>query len=264
MISKPSFSIWLAFHCEWLKRRRSFASSLVIGGALFTPAIIVVVRLLHFRSLPAIYAADAFWPNLWRSSWESMAIFFLPLGAILATSLITQIEFRSNAWKQVHTLPVSTAVIFLAKLAVILVMLVQFLLLFNAGIWLSAMIPSLWPGVPQPRGSFFALPLLRENAFYFLACLPIVAAQYLMALRAHNVLIPIGIGFMAWVGALASISSGLAVWWPYAYTILHYVKDKPKGARFAVHTELPLLALAFFVALTIVSYVLFVTRREKG
>jgi hypothetical protein len=254
-----------ACHGEWLKRKRSFASAMVLGGSLFTPLIVAVVRLSHPRNLPALYAGISFWPDMWRACWESMAVFFLPLGAILATSLIVQIEFKANAWKQVHALPLSAAVIFFSKLGVILVMLLQFLLLFNAGIYMSGMAPALLvAGVPHPKGSFFALPILRENALYFVDCLPIVAAQYLMALRSNNVLIPIGIGFMAWVGALASVSSRFAICWPYAYSVIHYVKDKPKGARFASHTELPWLALGAFVLLTIVSYILFVTQREKG
>jgi hypothetical protein len=254
-----------AFYGEWLKRKRSFASAAVIGGSLFTPAIVAAVRLLNRRGLPAIYAADAFWPNMWRACWESMAVFFLPLAAILATSLITQIEFKSNAWKQVHALPVSTAVIFLSKLAVILLMMVEFLLLFNAGIYVSAMLPYwLLPAVPRPKGSFLALPLLRENALYFIDCLPIVAAQYLMALRSHNVLMPIGIGFMAWVGAVAAVSSRFAVWWPYAYSIIHYVRDKPKGAHFAVYTGLHWFGLTAFALVTIASYAMFVTQKERG
>ena len=255
-----------AFHSEWLKRKRSFASALVLGGSLFTPAIVAIVRLFHPGSLPALYAAAPFWANLWRACWESMAIFFLPLGAILATSLITQIEFKSNAWKQVHTLPLRTAVVFLAKLAVILVMLFQFLLLFSAGIYASGMLPWLLvPGVPHPRGTFFSLPLVRENALYFVDCLPIVAAQYLMALRSQNVLIPIGIGFLAWVGALAAVSSKLAIWWPYSYPIIHYLIDKPKGAQFAASSgQFHWLAAGAFVLLTVVSYALFVTKTERG
>jgi hypothetical protein len=254
-----------SFHSEWLKRKRSFASTMVLGGSLFTPAIVAVVRLIHYRGLPAIYAADAFWLSMWRACWESMAVFFLPLGAILATSLITQIEFKSNAWKQVHALPLSAAVIFLSKLAVILVMLVQFLLLFNAGIYVSAMIPYLLvPGVPHPKGTFSSLPLWSENALYFVDCLPIIAAQYLMALRSHNVLVPIGIGFMAWVGGLAAVSSKFAIWWPYCYTIIHYLQDKPKGAHFAAYTQLHWLAAIAFLLLTIASYVSFIAKRERG
>ena len=254
-----------AFRSEWLKRKRSFASLMLLGGALFTPAAITAVRLIWRRDMPRIYAADAFWQTLWRNSWESMAVFFLPLAAMLAASLITQIEFRSNAWKQVHTLPLSTAVLFLAKLTVILLLMVQFLALFALGVYASAMIPYLLvPGVPRPKGSFSSLPVLRDCAAYFVASLPIVAAQYLMGLRANNVLIPIGAGFLAWVGALAAVSSKLAIWWPYGYTIIHYVKDKPKGGHFAAYTNLHWLAAAFFIALITAAYVLFVTKREKG
>jgi hypothetical protein len=156
-------------------------------------------------------------------------------------------------------------VLFVSKLAVILLMMVQFLILFSLGVYVSAMIPYLLvPGVPHPKGSFWSLPLLRDGAAYFAGILPIVGAQYLMGLRANNVLIPIGIGFMAWVGALAAVSSKFAIWWPYGYTIINYVKDKPKGGHFAAYTQLHWLAAAFFVAVTIAAYVLFVTNAEKG
>ncbi len=254
-----------AFQSEWLKRRRSFASSMVLAGSLFTPAVVIVVRLAHYRGLPALYATPTFWTDIWRDLWESMAIFFLPLAAVLATSLVTHIEFRANAWKQVHALPLGLPVLFLAKLAVILTMMVEFLLVFTAGVYLAAIVPYLVvPGVPYPHGSFWSLPLARDNALYFIDCLPIVGAQYLMALRIHNVLVPIGIGFVAWVGAIASVSSKFAIWWPYGYTILNYLKDKPKGAQFAAHHEIHALALTAFVLLTLSSYALFATNREKG
>lgn len=257
--------LFRAFRSEWLKRRRSSASLLLIGGSLFTPAIIVAVRLLHWRTLPALYAGDAFWRNLWTASWESMAVFFLPMTAILSTSLVTQLEYRGNAWKQVRTLPVSDATLFLAKLAVILVMMVQFLAFFSGGVYLSGMLPALLvPGVPSPKGSFTSLPVLRDGWFYFVHTLPIVAAQYAMALRTGNGLIPIGAGFLAWVGALAAVSSKFAIGWPYAYTTIHYIKDTPKGARFAAYANLPWLAVMFFVAIGIAGYVLFATKREKG
>lgn len=254
-----------AIRCEWIKRKRSFATLMVIGGSLFTPAAIIAVRLLHRHGLPAIYAKDGFWQGLWHSSWESMAVFFLPMAAILATSLITHIEFRSNAWKQVHTLPISAAAVYVAKLFVILVMMAAFLLLFTAGIYAAGMIPyALVAGVPRPKSSFTSLPLLRENAFYFVDVLPIVAAQFLMSLRTSNVLVPIGAGFMAWVGALAAVSSKAAVWWPYAYTTIHYIQGTPKGAHFAAFTQLHWLAAIAFMLLAIAGYAMFALRPDKG
>ncbi|MFY0533448.1 ABC transporter permease [Nannocystis pusilla] len=94
-----------AFRCEWLKKRRSLGAWLVVVGAFFTPGIVTLARLIRREHLPTLYAAPEFWTSLWRSSWESMAVFFVPMAAILTTSLVVQIEVRNNAWKQVHALP---------------------------------------------------------------------------------------------------------------------------------------------------------------
>src|SRR3569832_506064 len=130
------------FQSEWLKRKRSLGSWLIVVGALFTPVIVVAARLLRHNELPGVFAAANFWTSHWRSSWESMAIFFLPMGAVLTTSLIVQIEYRNNAWKQVHTLPLSPATVFFAKYAVILLMMLQFVLLFTVAEYVSAIVPA--------------------------------------------------------------------------------------------------------------------------
>ena len=55
-----------------------------------------------------------------------------------------------------------------------------------------------------------------------------------------------------------------AIWWPYGFTIVHYLRDKPKGAHLAAFGNLHWLALGFFVLLTLASYAMFVTKNEKG
>src|SRR5205807_6438548 len=100
---------------EFLKTKRSLAFWMVLIGGFFTPSIIIIARLVSYRDLSPIYSSETFWDTHWRSSWESVAIFFLPLGAILSTSLITQIEYKNNTWKQLLTLPLSLTTIFLAK-----------------------------------------------------------------------------------------------------------------------------------------------------
>lgn len=253
-----------ALRCEWLKRRRSLGAWLVIVGALFTPAIITLVRLVRHAGLPPLYADAQFWILHWRNAWESMAIFFMPMGAILATSLVVQIETRNNAWKQVHALPLTTATIFFAKFAVILLMLAQFLLLFVFGVWLSAVLPALLvSGVALPPAPPLRL-FLADTALYYLDCLPIVAAQYLLSLRFSNFLAPIGIGFLTWVAALAALSWQHANLVPYAYTMLDFLKDNPKARRAVVSTGMHGLALGWFVLFTLAGYVAFATKANKG
>lgn len=94
-----------SFQSEWLKRKRSLASWLVVAGAFFTPAIILTARIKNHAALAPHYAADDFWQKLWNQSWESMEVFLLSIGIILATGLIAQIEYKNNTWKQLHATP---------------------------------------------------------------------------------------------------------------------------------------------------------------
>lgn len=257
--------VWPMLQAEWLKRRRSLATWLVVGGALFTPAIVIVARLVRHGQLGALYADAAFWPTLWRNSWESMAIFFLPLAAILATSLITQIEVRNNAWKQVRTLPVRALTIFCAKLAVIVVLLVQFLALFTLGIVASALVPWLvvdavpWPAPPPPWSTY-----LVQTAWYLLDCLPIVAAQYLLSLHYRNFLVAVGVGFMAWVAGLAALPWKFGCLIPYTYPMYEYLRDDASKKAAVPLLDIHALAAAYALAFFVLGYVLFATKADKG
>jgi hypothetical protein len=254
-----------AFQSEWLKKKRSLASWLVLIGAFFTPVIVIVARLVNHDKLQPLYSSEGFWTLLWRNSWESMAIFFLPMAAILATSLMTQIEFKNNAWKQVHVLPLSSTTLFFAKFAVILLMMVQFLVLFNVGIYLSAVVPYLLvSGTPYPNAPLPLRYFLTQNTLYFVDCLPIIAAQYLLSLRFNSFLVPIGFGFLGWVAALAALSWKLGYVVPYTYSMLNYLKDSPTGRTIVPPFDFHWLAIGNFVLFTIGGYWLFVTKAQKG
>src|SRR5215204_3633311 len=254
-----------SFQSEWLKTKRSLAFWMVVIGGFFTPSIIIVARLVRYTRVPELYSAENFWDLLWKNSWESVAIFFLPLGAILSTSLIAQIEYKNNTWKQLHTLPLSYTTIFVAKLAVIVVLMLQFFVLFNIGIYLSAMLPYwLVSGVPYPRQPVPYLHYLRENALYFIDCLPIVALQYLISLRYANFLVPVGLGFVFWVGSLAALPWQFGYAIPYTYPMYNYLKAGVQTKAVVPDVNIHVLAIAYFVVITAVSYVLYLTKKEKG
>jgi hypothetical protein len=254
-----------SFESEWLKTKRSLAFWMVVIGGFFTPAIIIVARLINFDKLAELYSAENFWNLLWKNSWESMAVFFLPLGAILSTSLITQIEYKNNTWKQLHTLPLTYTTIFFSKLAIILVLMLQFFVLFNIGIYLAAVVPYLLvSGTPYPEQPLPYEFFLTENVLFFVDMLPIVALQYLIALRFKNFLVPVGLGFLFWVGALASLSWKFGYIVPYTYPMYNYLKDAEKTRAVIPDVNIHLLAVGFFVVITAVSYVIYLTKKEKG
>ncbi len=254
-----------SFQSEWMKKKRSLASWLVITGAFFTPTIIIVARVVRYKGLPAVYADPQFWEKLWKSSWESMAIFLLPVGVIMATSLIAQLEYKNNAWKQLHTLPLSLTTIFFSKLLVILVMMLQFFILFNVAIYLSAIIPALVvPGVSFPPTSIPFSFFAKENVLYFIDCLPIVALQYLLSLKYKNFLVPMGVGFLLWILALGTLVWQYGYTIPYTYLMFNYLKSEPVSKAIKPLFDFHLLAIGYFVVITLVSYVLYITKKEKG
>jgi len=249
-----------SFKSEWLKKKRSLSSWLVITGAFFTPVIILIARLVRNDTLPAEIKNPSFWGRLWYSSWQSMAIFLLPLGVILTASLITQLEFKNNTWKQLHTTPQSLTTIFIAKLAVILVMMLQFFVLFNIGIYLSGVLPMLLTGNGYPRQPIPFKYFFKEGAYYFIDCLPIVALQYLISLQFKNFLVPVGGGIIMWILSVSVLSWKYGYAIPYSYCGLYYLRGR--DTNYTVHIHL--LAAAWFAGLTLLSYVLYITKEEKG
>lgn len=253
-----------SFQSEWLKKRRSLASWLVVIGAFFTPTIVLLVRLKNYQALSKLNSAEDFWLKLWFTNWESMAILLLPMGIILAVALITQIEYKNNSWKQLHTTPQGFSVIFFAKFIVILAMMIELFALFNLGMYLSAVVPSLilsdvpYPAAPIPFASFF-----YGNLNFFIECLPILALQYLISLQFKNFFVPIGVGFAIWALGIGMTSWEYSFALPYNQAVMDFLRSSGNLKR-EINVSLPLLAFIYFVIITFVSYILYLTKQEKG
>jgi lantibiotic transport system permease protein len=253
-----------SFQSEWLKTKRSLASWLVVLGGFFIPSLMTVGRVIYADNLAKLIPLPNFWNQLLSQSWQFMAILLLPMGVILATSLITQLEFRNNTWKQLHATPQTFNTIFWAKLTVILLMMFLFFLLFNVGMYLSGIVPSvLLPKVDLPMAAFPLRLYAETSGFFFIDCLPIVALQYLVSLQFRNFLVPLGVG----IGVL--LASMIAVEWRYGYTLPYtyclYNFFKLRGATMPAtgHTNIHQWALGYFALVTLASYVLYLLKREK-
>jgi hypothetical protein len=255
-----------SFQSEWLKKKRSLASWLVIVGASFTPSIILLSRIKNADKLSALYVSDDFWLRLWNQTWESMAAFLLPIGIILAVSLITQIEYKNNTWKQLHATPQWFITIFAAKFLVIVIMLAEVFVLFNIGMYLSAVIPSmLFSSIPYPKAPIPYLNFLKININFFVDCLPILALQYLISLQFKNFLVPVGAGFVIWFLGVGLLPWEYSYVFPYIHSTLDFfISSGQFGNRKIPPVDIRLLALIYFAVFTIASYILYVAKKEKG
>jgi hypothetical protein len=140
---------------EWMKMKRSAALWLVVIGGFFTPGILCLIYMVYIDKVAAAYAEPKFWFRWYINGWESMAYLLLPMGIVLATSLIAQLEYKNNAWKQLHTTPQSFSTIFIAKYVVVLFLMFQLFVLFTIGMYFAGALPAWYYGhVPYPKEAF--------------------------------------------------------------------------------------------------------------
>lgn len=141
---------------------------------------------------------------------------------------------------------------------VLLVMMAQLFILFNIGIYLTALIPSLViDAIPYPPAPFPWLHFARESALYFVDNLPIVAIQFLLALQFRNFLVPVGTGVVLMVAGLLIVAWEYSYVYPYNYASLYWMKRFPE-------INLHAWAVRWFVVVITASYVLYLTKRDKS
>lgn len=250
---------------EWLKTRRSLASWVVLGGALFVPALILTARLFHHTGLDTRYQAPDFWVSHWTQTMESVAILVLPLFVVVTTALVLHLETANNAWKQLHASPQPLVTGFFAKLCVMLGLLLQFFVALNAAMIVGALVPA-WvlPSVSLPAAPIPARLLAERSLLLFLDTLPVVAVQYGIGLRFRNVLAPIGAGIAIWIVSVGMLSWRRAYLLPYDHAALDFFRLAKPELNHAAAVNLPALALAVFAAALLADLVIYLRSRERG
>lgn len=249
------------FSSEWLKKKHSAAAWLAFSGGLFVPLILLFARFNNKQELYAANTSGQLWKTLYTTGWQYMGILLLPLGIILVTSLFTQVEFKNNTWKQLHTTPQSFTSLFFAKLAVILVMLLQCLLLFNGGMFLCGVIPScIYTQLPYPQEVFPLAMYAKGSLLFLVACLPVVALQFLLGLRCRSFLVPVGVGLALYIAGIIGVKWQYGHVIPYGYSALLFAR-KPGTATI---TFITCWAAAYAIVFIAAAYLLYLTKKDKA
>jgi hypothetical protein len=138
-------------------------------------------------------------------------------------SLVVQIEYTNNTWKQVYASPRSYADIYFSKFFVALSLIVLWIVLLSLFIIISGYILEtanndyVFSGNPIPWKTLSTIAVRM-----FVAVFGITAIQYWISLRFRNFVTPIGIG-------MALLTAGLLIrqweyisYYPYAHSLLVY------------------------------------------
>lgn len=249
-----------------IKTKRSSAFWLSLIGAAFIPVIFFLMYTLKpepFLKDLGMAANKDPWFVHFNRGWQSLSAFLLPMFVILTSSLIMQIEYKNNTWKQVFASPQPLANVFFSKMISIHGMIIFCILLFNICMVVCAVLVNLF----NDKFSFFSHPfpflsVIKMSLKTYISILAILAIQYWLSLRLKNFVPPIGIG----LGLL--ITSLILMQWehidklPYAFPMLTFLKAKPEGGEFILRHEY--YSIAYFVVLTALALWDLNRRKERG
>lgn len=191
-------NIAVSFRSELLKIKRTSVWYALVLLALTAPVIMILSHLDDPAEVARLAAEP--WTRAYRLGGQMFNILLLPLFAVLVCTLLPQLEYRNNAWKQVLASPQSYGQLFLAKLAVPLFLLLLFMLLFNGGLLLAVYVLGL--GYPEIRAAEHTIDwnaVLRFNGQTVGAILGLLSFQFWMGLRSRSFLLPIGLGVGLWM-----------------------------------------------------------------
>lgn len=228
-----------------------------LAGGILLPIVFISRNLLIGSHINASLMENP-WEGICMVVFRPFAAFLVPLGGILVCSLIAQVEYQNNNWKQVHTTPQTYTTIFLAKYSVLFLLIFGVCAIVNVGTILLGIIPCLVLDGNFPVASFPTDFFLKQNLTTFVSALPIFALQFLLSLRFRDFMVAVGIGFTVYIGTMMALRFEISYLSPYSY-VLFYFDDLSGHAR--VNYLAPTL---YFVLISVVGYSLYVTKKLKG
>jgi len=256
-------SFIISTRAELIKTKRSASFWICVMGSGFIPLIFFLTYVLApDKNLPRLQLFP--WGQHFGQGWQAFSSFLLPMFVILICSLIPQIEFKNNAWKQVFASPQSLGNIFFSKFLTIHMMILFLFLLFNLFMILSAvasnLIISKYVFLKNPLDW---VTLWKLNWNTYLSILGMSAIQYWLSLRFKNFIASIGIGLALLITSLIAVP-----FWhhvdtlPYAYPILtmkHFSAKTPQG--FPTHE---IYSVLYFIGFTLLAFLDMKYRKERG
>lgn len=216
----------LSFRAELLKSKRTSLWYLLLLLSLFIPFLGYVD---YFHTANNSTPQGNPWGPYLAERFQLLNIVILPLFTILVCTLLAQIEYRNNTWKQVLASPQKKSAIYFSKYAMVMLMLILFLVLHNILLFaVTALVDSRAVNVWfKPHSPDWHM-LLDYNLRTFICIQGISALQFWLGIRFRNFIPPIAIGFGLWLLAatlVLELRLPRADLHPYTYPIYAIFPD---------------------------------------
>lgn len=125
-------------------------------------------------------------------------------GIVVAACMVYSMEFKGNAVKKMHMLPMSVPGMYLCKFLILTILLLVAVALQNLALARIGM-------TDLPQGAFEMGTLVRFAAYSFLSSMPVLSFMLLISSRFENMWIPLGIGVAGFLSGMALASSDLSL-----------------------------------------------------
>ncbi|HQU58594.1 MAG: ABC transporter permease [Phaeodactylibacter sp.] len=196
---------------EMQKARNSMALWLSIVGTI---ANLLLFFGLHWAGEAAVGGFSAQnWGQYVVNHYDGIAFMMLPLYVIILCSLVFLMEYRSQMWVQLFTLPVSRWAVYSGKILFLLILFLGAHLLFILGFLLTGLLF----GLLHPGSGFLQqmppwLQILELAFRTFLSILGLLGLHTWLSLRFQHFIVPLLIGILGYV-----VTGLLGPAWPWQF-----------------------------------------------
>ena len=218
-------NLLLSLHSEIKKTKRTAAFYFTFIGAGIVPAIFLISIIGHDLPEKEKTAKDQI-NAIFKISSEMTSLCILPLFVVLLCTLLPQIEFRNNTWKQVLSSPQKKIEIYIAKFLNIQALIILFLIANHLFLWIVILVAHVvFPHYHILSHSFDFSGAIATGWHAYISVLAISTIQFWIGLRARNFLIPIAIGLACWLAGtimLFEYHSSASLYFPYCFPIIRF------------------------------------------
>ena len=190
-------NLLVSFRSELLKIKRTSLIYLCICGAALVPVMTLLLDNYSPEGLAELRKSP--WSLYLNEGGRALSVIILPMYVILVCTLLPQLEFRNNTWKQVLTSPQSFGNIFAAKFLTVQLLIIGFILLYMLLMMASLMCVHFFRAnldLFNHRPDW--VKLFTTIGTIYGTILAISAIQFWCGMRFRSFIVPIIIGFSMW------------------------------------------------------------------
>lgn len=159
--------------------------------------------------------------KMMTEKFQVSAILLFPLFIILVCTLLPQIEYKNNTWKQVLASPQPKWMVFVSKFLTVQLLIFVFLITDLLMMFLGAVILHfIEPGLDVLNQPVDVKEIFRIRAIVYVALSAMCTLQFWLGLRMKNFITSIGIGIALWITGtvlVSEVKAGFAEYFPYSY-----------------------------------------------